>query len=77
MTRSPTPRSWDGDGKDAGWVVAESVSGRSDHGTAEQIGKVAAARELVECVFYALRDGHVRRLDTSADAGAAPQAAAA
>jgi transposase len=26
------------------------------------IGKVAAARELTECVFYALRDGHVRRL---------------
>jgi hypothetical protein len=26
-------------------------------------GKVAAARELVECVFYALRDHHVRRLD--------------
>jgi len=27
------------------------------------IGKVAAARELLECVFYALRDGHVRRLE--------------
>ncbi len=26
------------------------------------IGKVAAARELIECVFYALRDHHVRRL---------------
>ncbi|MHB8339592.1 MAG: IS110 family RNA-guided transposase [Mycobacteriales bacterium] len=25
-------------------------------------GKVAAARELVECVFFALRDHHVRRL---------------
>jgi transposase len=25
-------------------------------------GKVAAARELLECVFYALRDHHVRRL---------------
>ena len=24
--------------------------------------KVAAARELIECVFYALRDHHVRRL---------------
>jgi len=26
------------------------------------IGKVAAARELVECVYYALRDGTVKRL---------------
>jgi transposase len=31
--------------------------------------KVAAARLLVECVYWALRDGHVRRLDN-------PQAAA-
>lgn len=30
------------------------------------IGKVAAARELIECVFYALRDQHVRRLDRTA-----------
>lgn len=41
------------------------------------IGKVAAARELVECVFYALRDGHVRRLDTPAVAGSTQQAVAA
>jgi hypothetical protein len=26
------------------------------------IGKVAAARELTELVFYGLRDGHLRRL---------------
>jgi hypothetical protein len=26
------------------------------------IGIVAAARELTELVFYALRDGHIRRL---------------
>lgn len=30
------------------------------------IGVVAAARELVECVYYALRDGTVRRLATPA-----------
>jgi transposase len=30
------------------------------------IGVVAAARELIECVFYALRDGQVRRLRVSA-----------
>jgi transposase len=29
--------------------------------------KVAAARELVECVYYALRDGHVRRLQRGPD----------
>ena len=27
------------------------------------IGKVAAARELIELVFYGLRDGHIRCLD--------------
>jgi transposase len=27
------------------------------------IGVVAAARELLECVYYAMRDGHVRKLD--------------
>jgi transposase len=31
-------------------------------GNAKHLAKVAAARELCECVFYALRDGHVRRL---------------
>lgn len=28
------------------------------------IGKVAAARELVEMVFYGMRDGHIRRLSS-------------
>jgi transposase len=32
------------------------------------IGKVAAARELTEMVFYGLRDGHIRRLSTHAPA---------
>jgi hypothetical protein len=27
------------------------------------IGKVAAARELIELVFYGLRDGHIRCLN--------------
>jgi hypothetical protein len=30
--------------------------------TAKHVAKVAAARELLNCVFYALRDGRVRRL---------------
>ena len=30
--------------------------------SAKHVAKVAAARELLDCVFYALRDGHVRRL---------------
>ena len=30
------------------------------------IGKVAAARELIELVFYGLRDGHIRRLTRTA-----------
>ena len=29
---------------------------------ARNIAKVAAARELLECLYYALRDGHVVRL---------------
>ena len=29
---------------------------------AKHVAKVAAARELLDCVFYALRDGRVRRL---------------
>jgi hypothetical protein len=37
--------------------------------------KVAAARELVECLYYALRDGHVRRLQHSRDDRAARLAA--
>jgi transposase len=32
------------------------------------IGKVAAARELIELVFYGLRDGHIRRLQPAATA---------
>lgn len=41
--------------------------------TAKHVAKVAAARELLDCVFYALRDGRIRRLghtgahDTRAD----------
>jgi hypothetical protein len=30
--------------------------------TAKHVAKVAAARELLNCVFYALRDGRVHRL---------------
>jgi hypothetical protein len=30
--------------------------------TAKHVAKVAAAREPLDCVFYALRDGRVRRL---------------
>jgi transposase len=30
------------------------------------IGVVAAARELVECIYYALRDGTVKRLTSAA-----------
>jgi hypothetical protein len=30
---------------------------------AKHVAKVAAARELLDCVFYALRDGHLRRLE--------------
>jgi transposase len=41
------------------------------------IGKVAAARELTECVFYALRDGHVRRLDAGSVARQPARQAAA
>jgi transposase len=33
---------------------------------AKHVAKVAAARELLGCVFYALRDGHVRRLAANA-----------
>jgi transposase len=33
---------------------------------ARNIAKVAAARKLLTCVFYAMRDGHVRALDTPA-----------
>jgi transposase len=37
---------------------------------ARNIAKVAAARKLLTYVFYAMRDGHVRALDTP---GAAPE----
>jgi hypothetical protein len=30
------------------------------------IGTLAAARELIELVFYGLRDGHIRRLSRTA-----------
>jgi hypothetical protein len=33
---------------------------------ARNIAKVAAARKLLTYVFYAMRDGHVRSLDTPA-----------
>ncbi len=39
---------------------------------ARNIAKVAAARKLLTCVFYAMRDGHVRSL--AARAAAAEQA---
>jgi transposase len=39
-------------------AVRERVAARRGH----NIGVVAAARELVELVFYGLRDGHIRRL---------------
>ena len=35
------------------------------------IGVVAGARELVELVFYGLRDGHIRRLTPAPRAGGA------
>jgi transposase len=38
------------------------------------IGKVAAARELTELVFFGLRDGHIRRLAASAAPTTAPAA---
>ena len=39
------------------------------------IGVVAAARELVELVFYGLRDGQIRRLSAPDSAGRAEPAA--
>ena len=33
---------------------------------ARNTAKTAAARHLLACVFYALRDGHVRSLDQKA-----------
>jgi transposase len=60
------------------WAAVEAVNRRHDQSNpitavrdriaerrpaARNQAKVAAARVLVECVFYALRDHHVRRLD--------------
>ena len=69
------------------WAVIEAVQ-RTPAGTpvhelkdaiiarrgpqARNIAKVAAARKLLTCVFYAMRDGHVRSL--AARAAAAEQA---
>ena len=39
--------------------IRERVGSRRGH----NIGVVAAARQQVEYVFYALRDGHVRALE--------------
>jgi hypothetical protein len=38
--------------------IRDQVSARRGR----NIGKVAAARELIELVFYGLRDGHIRCL---------------
>jgi len=58
------------------WAAIEAVQHSSKHTRigayrervgerrGRNIGVVAAARELIECVFYALRDGKVRRLHT-------------
>ena len=60
------------------WAAVEAVQHISPHTrlgayrdrVAERrgrnIGKVAAARELIECVYYALRDGTVKRLADAA-----------
>ena len=40
--------------------VGEQLAGRGPQ--ARNIAKVAAARKLLTCVFYAMRDGHVRSL---------------
>jgi transposase len=60
------------------WAAVEAVQHISPHTPigahrdrvaarrGRNIGVVAAARELIECVYYALRDGHVRRLATPA-----------
>ena len=60
------------------WAAVEAVQRTDKHGHLGQlrdhvgarrgsgIGKVAAARELIELVFYGLRDGHIRRLTRTA-----------
>ena len=37
------------------WIARRGIQARN-------IAKVAAARKLLTCVFYAMRDGHVRSL---------------
>ena len=37
---------------------------------ASRIARAAAARQLLICIFYALRDGHVRSLHTTQPAAA-------
>ncbi|MCA1676401.1 MAG: transposase, partial [Actinobacteria bacterium] len=60
------------------WAAVEAVQRVSGHTRLGQvrdrvgarrgtnIGKVAAARELLELVFYGLRDGHIRALTHTA-----------
>jgi hypothetical protein len=60
------------------WAAVEAIQRTDKHGRLGQvrdqvgarrgrsIGKVAAARELIELVFYGLRDGHIRRLNSTA-----------
>jgi transposase len=60
------------------WAAVEAVQRTDKHGHLGQIrdqvgarrgrsiGKVAAARELIELIFYGLRDGHIRRLASTA-----------
>jgi hypothetical protein len=58
------------------WAAVEAVQRVSEHTAlgvvrnrvgerrGANIGKIAAARQLTELVFYGLRDGHIRRLST-------------
>ena len=57
------------------WAAVEAIQRTDKHGRlgtvrdqvaarrGANIGKVAAARELIELVFYGLRDGHIRALN--------------
>lgn len=57
------------------WAAVEAIQRTNKHSRlgrvrdqvaqrrGRNIGKVAAARELIELVFYGLRDGHIRCLD--------------
>ena len=57
------------------WAAVEAVQRTDKHSRlgrvrdqvaarrGRNIGTVAAARELIELVFYGLRDGHIRCLD--------------